>query len=379
MRKLRGAAILVVATAVLATACGEDAVTDPPEGGPRPPAISAALVPLDAYGLGAGPRGCDSPAHREFDFWVGQWDVFGGSSANLVGTSVVKSRVDGCVVEENWTSAVFGRGRSLNAYDAATGTWTQMWVSSGGCPFGIILMEGGFADGSMTLRGVRTQPEGFLVAPPCSPPPETVVTTHTDLFRWTALPSGSVLQQIAAANDGTPLVPPAPPSTLQGLRYDPVARITPLAPADPSFCPFRAAARQFDYMLGTWRVHQGNGEGAQGTATFTTDLNTCLVEESFTGPGGFEGLSFNTFDVFTQQWYRTWVDSDGRRLIMAGGPDASGAMVLRGSRPGAGGRSIEVRITWRPSGPDEVVQRWEYSRDGGGSWKRGQEIRYTRS
>jgi hypothetical protein len=291
----------------------------------------------------------------------------------------VKSRVAGCVVEENWTSAFNGRGRSLNAYDAASGTWSQMWVSSGGCPFGVVLMEGGFANGSMTMQGSRTQPDSFFVAPPCVAPPPIVVATHTDLFRWTPLSGGSVLQQFTSANDDAPLPPLPPPSSGQGLRYDPVAQVTPLSPTDPSFCPFRAAARQFDFMLGTWKVHQGNGNGAQGTATFTADLNTCLVEETFEGPGQFEGLGFNTFDLFTLHWIRTWVDSDGRRLVMTGGLDASGAMVLQGTRPAAGGRTVEVRITWRPSGVGEVLQTWEYSSDGGATWTNARQIRYTRA
>ena len=377
MRLFRGAALLAATSAaVLAAACHDDTVTDPPAP-PSLPAVSSSLVPLDLLGLGGGPKGCDRAAHHQFDFWLGKWDVFTG--ATLVGTNEVKSRVDGCVVEENWTSAFFGRGRSLNAYDAATGTWSQMWVGSGGCPFSVILMEGGFADGSMTMQGSRTQPDSFLVAPPCGPPPPIVVATHTDLFRWTPLDGGSVLQQFTSANDGAPLGPLPPPSSGQGLRYDPVAQVTPLSPTDPSFCPFRAAARQFDFMLGTWQVHQGNGNGAQGTATFATDLNTCLVEETFSGPGGYQGLSFNTFDVFTQHWLRTWVDSDGRRIVMTGGPDAAGAMVLQGERPGAGGRAIQVRITWRPVSGQEVRQTWEYSRDGGSTWDTRQEIRYTRT
>ena len=53
-------------------------------------------------------------------------------------------------------------------------------------------------------------------------------------------------------------------------------------------------------------------------------------------------------------------------------------MVLQGSRPGTAGRTIEVRISWRPAGADEVVQVWEYSKDGGASWQAGKEIRYTR-
>ena len=61
------------------------------------------------------------------------------------------------------------------------------------------------------------------------------------------------------------------------------------------------------------------------------------------------------------------MDSDGRRIIMTMGLDPNGAMVLRGSWPGAGGRSVEVRITWQPEGEAEVLQRWEYSKDGGES------------
>jgi hypothetical protein len=371
----RAAALSAVSAAVLAAACGEDTPTDPTPVPPLSADVSLSLVPLDVYGLGAAANGCDAAPYRQFDFWVGRWDVFSG--ATLAGTNEVKSRVDGCVVEENWTSASLGRGRSLNAYDAATGTWSQFWVGSGGCQFSVILMEGGFANGSMTMQGSRTQPEGFLIAPPCGPPPGTVVTTHTDLFRWTLLQSGDVLQQIAAANDA-PVVPPPDPSAGIGLRYEAVDQVTPLSPPEPSFCPFRAAARQFDYMLGTWQVHQGSGEGAQGTASFSTDLATCLVEENFSGPGGYEGLSYNTFDLFTLQWIRTWVDSQGRRIVMRGGPDESGAMVLQGSRPAPGGRSVEVRITWRPENANEVVQVWEYSTDGGTSWKGEKEIRYTR-
>src|SRR5262245_6018842 len=142
----RAAALAAVSAAVLAAACGEDTPTDPTH---LPPSsvvagVSLSLVPLDAYGLGAAAHGCSGTPYRQFDFWLGRWDVFTGTT--LAGTNEVKSRVDGCVVEENWTSAGLGRGRSLNAYDAATGTWSQFWVGSGGCQFSVILIEGGFAD-----------------------------------------------------------------------------------------------------------------------------------------------------------------------------------------------------------------------------------------
>jgi len=127
----RAAALAAVSAAALAAACGEDAPTDPTT--PVPPLsadVSLSLVPLDAYGLGAAAHGCTGAPYRQFDFWLGRWDVFSGTT--LAGTNVVKSRVDGCVVEENWTSASLGRGRSLNAYDAVTKRWQQVWMDNQG-------------------------------------------------------------------------------------------------------------------------------------------------------------------------------------------------------------------------------------------------------
>jgi hypothetical protein len=364
-----------LATLVLA-ACGPspsapDALPDVPNG------PVASLFPFDVLGVGVhvppGGHPCTAAPYRDFDFWVGNWDVR-NPAGTLVGTNVVSSRLGGCVVEESWTSAFLGSGRSLNAYDASTGTWSQFWVGSGGCPFSVILIEGGFANGSMTMVGTREQPEGFLNPPQCGP--SLVVVQHTDLIRWTALTTGIVLQQFASANDG-PLTPPPAPELGQGLRYQAVAEITPLNPPSPSFCPSRAAAKQFDFMIGTWDIHQGNGNGAQGRATFTKDQQDCLVEERVSGLGGYEGWSFNTFDVFTQQWVRTYVDNAGRRLHLTGALE-NGVMTLTAPKNGAAG-PVTVRVSWVPVTGDEVLQRWEFSRDGGVTWGLDRELSYTRA
>ena len=330
---------ILAALAAGVAACGSDSIDAPPTA-PAAPTLSSAtslaadLVPIDGAAGGARRHGCPGPKHRQFDFWVGNWDVFPGAGTVLAGTNEVKSLLDGCVVEENWIGSPGGhRGRSLNAFDAASGNWSQMWVDDGGCPNGDIFIEGGLVNGRMVMRGRRKQPEGFLFGPPCFAPPEQVVFTMTNRIRWTALKSGSVLQEAAMATNKTPLPPFTSPSALAGLRYDPVAQVTPIVPPGPppSFCPFRAAATQFDFMLGEWKVVERGGEGGAGHATFSKDLNGCLVEEHFTGPQQYEGLSFNTFDVFTQKWVRTYLDNEGRRLFLTGGLE-NGAMVLTGTR-----------------------------------------------
>jgi hypothetical protein len=338
--------------------------------------IGGGLVPLDQFGIGVqgpGVHGCRAAGYHEFDFWAGTWDVWAGQSFS--GTNIVQPEVDGCVLVENWTGGGGGQGKSLNSYDAATGTWHQMWVSDNGCPFSVILMEGGLADGRMLLQGRREQPLGFQVGPPCGPPPPVIVTAHTDRTRWTAISGGRVLQQASASNNDAPLSPFPDPETLQGLVYLPVSAVTPIPvpPQPPSFCPFRPNARQFDFLLGTWRVHRGKGEGAPGTATVARTMGQCLIEERMEGPGGYKSIAFSTFDVFTQQWIRTWADNAGQRLFMTGGL-VDGHMVFRG--PAQGESGVMVRVTWEPAAPGHVDQRWSVSRDGGATWSDEKEVHF---
>ena len=369
-----------VVTAVLTIACSERGPTTPEPAGPKSPGARFSLLPAEVFGIRPpGGEPCSTGGYRQFDFWVGNWDVYGGPTSNLAGTNRVISRLNGCMVEENWISSSGGTGRSLNAYDYGTDTWSQMWVSPTGCPFSVILMEGGFANGSMTMLGRREQPEGFLIGPPCGPPPPIVVSVRTDRVRWTALASGSVLQQLQFSNNDAPLPPFQPPETLAGLRYDRVETVTPLVPRSfGSFCPFRAAAQQFNFMIGSWTVHQGEGNGAQGSATFSKDQEQCLVEEHFSALGAYEAISFNTFDVFTQQWVRTWVDNQGQRLFLTGGL-VDGVMVLRGTKRTAGGREIEVRVSWSPVSADEVIQTWSFSHNGGEDWQVERTLRHRRT
>ena len=370
-----GAALVLTLTA----GCGSETILQPRR--TMDVRAAAALVPLDPFGIGAkvpGSRGCNATEYRQFDFWVGNWHIPG--PRGLVATSVIESELDGCLVEENWKPIGAPAGRSLNTYDASTGKWHQFWVAATGCPGSVIVMEGGIDEnGSMVMQGSLSQPLGFLFAQPCLPPgiPPFAVFTRNSYFRWTLLPSGRVFQQFSAGNDA-PAVPPPPPETgLGGIPYDRVAEVTPVTSSTGSFCPFRAAAQQFDFMIGTWDVHQGNGQGAQGTTTFSKDLNQCLVEEHFEGPEGYEGMSYNTFDVFTQQWMRTYVDNDGQRIFMTGGLQ-NGTMVLVGTKNGSAGRSVLVRITWDPVEPTRVIQRWEYSRDGGETWQAGTDVVHTK-
>jgi hypothetical protein len=79
---------------------------------------------------------CSKPAFRQFDFWIGEWDVF-GKKGNKAGDSKITVLLDSCVILEEWTSAgtqqgLVYSGKSFNSYNAATKQWQQTWTDNTG-------------------------------------------------------------------------------------------------------------------------------------------------------------------------------------------------------------------------------------------------------
>jgi hypothetical protein len=94
---------------------------------------------------------CASEAHAQFDFFLGEWDVYRGNSDTLVAHSKWERLYNGCAVRENWMPLRGGEGGSLNSLDPATGRWHQTWVGSGGG--GRVEFVGGMAGEAMVLTG----------------------------------------------------------------------------------------------------------------------------------------------------------------------------------------------------------------------------------
>jgi len=74
------------------------------------------------------------PHSHDFDFWIGEWDVYQTGTKFLVGHSSVQSISGGCAILENWTSTQASIGKSINYYNSATGKWEQDWIGSAGGP-----------------------------------------------------------------------------------------------------------------------------------------------------------------------------------------------------------------------------------------------------
>jgi len=74
---------------------------------------------------------CDTmPAARQFDFWIGDWDVY-NPARQLAGTNSIQKVLGGCALLENWEGSLGGSGKSMNWYNVQAGYWQQTWVASG--------------------------------------------------------------------------------------------------------------------------------------------------------------------------------------------------------------------------------------------------------
>lgn len=73
---------------------------------------------------------CMADAHaREFDFWVGEWDVYVTGTKQLAGHSLIQMVSGGCAILENWDSPA-STGKSINFIDPNTNKWKQSWSGS---------------------------------------------------------------------------------------------------------------------------------------------------------------------------------------------------------------------------------------------------------
>jgi hypothetical protein len=134
----------------------------------------------------AAPKPCASPEHRQFDFWVGDWEVT-QPDGTLAGTNRIEIILGGCVLQESWRSAN-GKsvGHSFNLY-AGDGKWHQTWVDNNGL---LLELVGGLESGPssrMVMSQARTTPDGEKALHEIS---------------WTKLETGQVRQHWRVTTDG---------------------------------------------------------------------------------------------------------------------------------------------------------------------------------
>lgn len=313
-------------------------------------------VPLPEMPALGEPVPLPADPHRQFDFWLGEWNVqnkhLRGGSWKDSGTAraLIQPVVDGGAILEQWNGVLDGDpliGFSIRAYDPSLGKWVIYLNWHGGKP-------GGFSP----MHGTRREERMELF-----PPDDETQTRYT----FSLARENSCQWDSANSKDGGKLW--VTDWVMQFTR-----REAPLV-ADAANLPIRlppeSAAdypetRRLDSLIGSWYGQAQrlgpDGSWDQGTALARVSSmieGFGLIQFVDTGWGErmFAALGY---DTRADSWVAIRADNVSDGLLRLTGQIAEGSVTFA---------SESIRETW--SKQNEEIYRFDraISGDGGVSWE----------
>lgn len=110
------------------------------------------------------PDPCSGEKMKEFEFWVGDWDLEWKSAEGKVqkGSNKIAWILGDCVLREEFDGGrdLPLRGQSYSMYDKLSGSWKQTWVDNQGS---YLDFSGGVEDGRMILSRSFTNRAGKTI------------------------------------------------------------------------------------------------------------------------------------------------------------------------------------------------------------------------
>jgi ketosteroid isomerase-like protein len=139
------------------------------------------------YAAASKPLPCSAPVYRQFDFWLGEWDVFEeGGSVREAQVTVARIQND-CGLREQYEGTDGSSGESLSMYDTSAAEWRQTWLSNRGQ---VVFIHGTLQGEAMTLSGTGDSSGGHRLVrgvwkPENAGVRETAETSSDDGKTWT--------------------------------------------------------------------------------------------------------------------------------------------------------------------------------------------------
>jgi ketosteroid isomerase-like protein len=120
---------------------------------------------------------CSENQAKQFDFWLGTWDLEWQDAQGKIqkGVNKINKIMNGCVIEENFSAGSY-LGKSHSMFDRKSGKWKQTWVDNGGEYLDLV---GEFKDRKMILNREFINPLGKKVMQKM-----TFFDIKTDSFEW---------------------------------------------------------------------------------------------------------------------------------------------------------------------------------------------------
>lgn len=134
-------------------------------------AVTALSLANVLHAASAASPKCATPEHRQFDFWVGDWDGYDVGAEDEPAARVRVDRVlDGCALYEVYEGTNGLVGQSLSAYDATRQLWHQTWVTNRGQ---LLMVDARMQGDSMVFEGPSSDADGRPVTIRVAFKPET--------------------------------------------------------------------------------------------------------------------------------------------------------------------------------------------------------------
>lgn len=321
-----------------------------------------------SIGLTAGthaqhaPRGVGSglpPEAREFDFWLGQWDLVLTGGQGLATNDISSFGIAGGIaILEDYRQGTY-LGTSVSYYSPREGRWRQLWLDNNN---GLLEFAGGTQGNKFVISGNVGAVQTRLVY-------SNITNRSMDQSYDLSTDGGASWQQ----NFGARYTRRAGTSTSEGSRIDPADK---RSGAVNGILP--PAGRQFDFWLGSWTVI-GDDAFAGGGEVATYGLgNGITVLQSLESNDGYQLSGVATYHPQERIWNYVSIDSDGQHIDLTGGL-RSGRMVLEGILNGPGeAPGTLARMSFDRPNDREVTQTLEVSVDEGQTWTVRRVLRHAR-
>jgi hypothetical protein len=111
------------------------------------------LLVAQTFVFQAHAKPCESKEYRQFDFWIGTWQV-SNTQNEQVSHSEISLINDGCSLLEEYSTPSGYTGKSLNSFNFATKLWHQTWADNSGL---VLTLHGQFNGKSMILSNHANQ------------------------------------------------------------------------------------------------------------------------------------------------------------------------------------------------------------------------------
>ena len=340
--------------------------------------LALAILPM-CTPEAVGAQGACQGEYRDFDFWIGEWDVLnrnrGAEDTRWFDTGTATARIypvaAGCGIVEHWRGHAFGDflvGFSVRSFNPQRGRWdlVLLWPNAGNPRFGEL--NGGFRHnrGEFYSRSLNAERDTTLTR-----------------FTFSDITPNSLRWQEGSSNDNGRTW--TSNWIMEFSRREPLYQgpllngpsVTTLRCPDPAFRPM-------DFLVGEWvgivEPDSAESEGMGLRSYVTPILEGCGVMERVSAMGqssAWEVFRVRAFEAETNRWVEYRLDTRWPMLqrLEAEVPPAGAAWVFE--TPGDETRDGALRVTMTRS-PDGIIT-WEEERYDAesGLWEENPTVSFT--